>query len=187
MTLKRPHGTASAGAFDYEAWLLSEGVTATGKIGRAIFVQQGGYSFDEWRLQLREQFQRAFGETVAAGVSLALLTGDRALVPSSAWDLYAATGTSHLMAISGTHVMLAAIMVAWLIVQIAQRFPTIFLKVPLWRLRLPIVLVVALAYGCLAGLSLPTLRTLVMVTISVGLIGFNVRCLFLAFYYALSC
>ncbi|MDO8417355.1 MAG: DNA internalization-related competence protein ComEC/Rec2 [Agitococcus sp.] len=173
VTLKRPHGTASAGAFDYEAWLLSEGVTATGKIGRAIFVQQGSYSFDEWRLQLREQFQRAFGETVAAGVSLALLTGDRALVPSSAWDLYAATGTSHLMAISGTHVMLAAIMVAWLLTKIVTRFPTIFLKVPLWRLRLPIVLVVALAYGCLAGLSLPTLRTLVMVTISVGLMWFQ--------------
>ena len=28
-------------------------------------------------------------------------------MPASAWDLYAATGTSHLMAISGTHVMLA--------------------------------------------------------------------------------
>ncbi len=173
VTLKRPHGSASAGAFDYEAWLLSENITATGKIGRAIFVQSGQRSFDEWRLQLREKFQQAFGESVASGVTLALLTGDRALVPNSAWDLYAATGTSHLMAISGTHVMLAAIMAAWLLARLLKRFPLLFLRVPLSRLRLPLVLAVAIAYGCLAGLSLPTLRTLVMVFLSVSLAWFQ--------------
>ncbi|MBH1971977.1 DNA internalization-related competence protein ComEC/Rec2 [Moraxellaceae bacterium AER2_44_116] len=173
VTLKRPHGIASAGAFDYEAWLLSEGVTATGKIGRAIFAQAGERSFDEWRLRLREKFQQAFGENVAAGVSLALLTGDRALVPATAWDLYAATGTSHLMAISGTHVMLAAMMAAWFLSGVLKRFPSVFLHVPLARLRLPLVLTVALAYGCLAGLSLPTLRTLVMVMMSIVLAWFQ--------------
>ena len=35
------------------------------------------------------------------------------------------------------------------------------------------MLTVALAYGCLAGLSLPTLRTLVMVTISIVLTWFQ--------------
>ncbi len=182
VTLKRPHGTASAGAFDYEAWLLSENITATGKIGRAIFVQSGQRSFDEWRLQLREKFQQAFGESVASGVTLALLTGDRALVPNSAWDLYAATGTSHLMAISGTHVLLAAMMVAWLIERILTRFPSLFLRIPLSRLRLPVVLMVAIAYGCLAGLSLPTLRTLAMLFLSVCLAWFQREVSFFAIF-----
>ncbi len=169
VTLKRPHGTASMGAFDYEGWLLSEGITATGKISRAIVVQDADWSIDGWRLQLRERFQQHFGVSTGSGVALALLTGDRALVPDTAWDLYAATGTSHLMAISGTHVMLAAMAAAWLFIYLLKKFPFVFVHIPMQRLRLPIVLVVALAYGSLAGLSLPTLRTLVMVMMSVAL------------------
>lgn len=167
VTLKRPHGTVSMGAFDYEAWLLSEHITATGKISRAVLISEADWSINEWRLQVRERFQQAFVNNPDAGVALALLTGDRALVNDSSWDLYAATGTSHLMAISGTHVMLAAVIVAWLLMQLAKQYPLLFIHIPLQRLRLPVVLIVALAYGCLAGLSLPTLRTLVMLSLSV--------------------
>lgn len=173
VTLKRPHGSASAGAFDYQAWLLSENITAIGKVGRAQLIEEPkDWSFDLWRWQIRQQFQQLFAEQANAGVVLALLTGDRALVSDQAWDLYTTTGISHLMAISGPHVLLAASAVGWLVLSVLSRFyPTVFLYIPKQQLRLPLLLMVAVAYGCLAGLSLPTLRTLMMLAVLMLLIG----------------
>ncbi|HMY00190.1 MAG TPA: ComEC/Rec2 family competence protein, partial [Agitococcus sp.] len=173
VTLKRPHGTASAGAFDYQAWLLSENISAIGKVGRAQLIEEPkDWSFDLWRWQIRQQFQQLFAEQANAGVVLALLTGDRALVADQAWDLYATTGISHLMAISGPHVLLAASAVTWLIMQLLMRFyPRIFLTIPKSQLIWPLLLMVAVAYGFLAGLSLPTLRTLMMLAGLTLLIG----------------
>ncbi|HNE92453.1 MAG TPA: ComEC/Rec2 family competence protein, partial [Agitococcus sp.] len=95
VTLKRPHGTASAGAFDYQAWLLSENISAIGKVGRTQLIEEAkDWSFDLWRWQIRQQFQQEFADQTNAGVVLALLTGDRALVADQAWDLYATTGIS---------------------------------------------------------------------------------------------
>ncbi|HMU88851.1 MAG TPA: DNA internalization-related competence protein ComEC/Rec2, partial [Agitococcus sp.] len=125
-----------------------------------------------WRWQIRQQFQQLFAEQANAGVVLALLTGDRALVADQAWDLYATTGISHLMAISGPHVLLAASAVTWLIMQLLMRFyPRIFLTIPKSQLIWPLLLMVAVAYGFLAGLSLPTLRTLMMLAGLTLLIG----------------
>jgi competence protein ComEC len=46
VSLRRPHGISSAGAFDYQAWLLSEGISATGKVTRA---QRVSLCFLEYR------------------------------------------------------------------------------------------------------------------------------------------
>lgn len=171
LNIRRPHGTSSAGAFDYQAWLLSEGVTATGKVTRAQLVKEATWSIDEWRLQIREKFAAQLASYPNNGVVLALLTGDRALVKDELWDLYAATGVSHLMAISGPHVMLAAVGITWLWIKLLSLFPQLFLRLPLQQLKLPITLVVAVLYGLLAGLSLPTLRTLLMVAAVLLLTG----------------
>jgi len=186
VSLRRPHGVSSAGAFDYQAWLLSEGISATGKVTRAQRISVASWSVDEWRLSIREQFISLFSHQNNSGVVLALLSGDRALVNDELWDLYAATGISHLMAISGAHVMLAALAITWLWVKILSFFPSLFLKVPLQQLKLPLTLMVAVAYGLLAGLSLPTLRTLLMVALTLLLMGLRkevpiLRVLLLAF------
>lgn len=186
VSLRRPHGIASAGAFDYQEWLLSEGVSATGKVTRAQLISPASWSIDEWRLSIREQFISLFSHQNNSGVVLALLSGDRALVNDEAWRLYAATGISHLMAISGAHVMLAALAITWLWVKILGCFPTLFLRVPLQQIKLPLTLMVAVAYGFLAGLSLPTLRTLLMVALALLLTGLRkevpiLRVLLLAF------
>ena len=186
VSLRRPHGISSAGAFDYQAWLLSEGISATGKVTRAQLVSSAPWSIDEWRLSIREQFIGLFSHQHNAGVVLALLSGDRALVNDNLWDLYAATGISHLMAISGAHVMLAALAITWLWVKILSFFPNLFLRVPLQQIKLPLTLMVAVLYGLLAGLSLPTLRTLLMVALALLLTGLRkevpiLRVLLLAF------
>ena len=174
VSLRRPHGNSSAGAFDYQAWLLGEGVSAVGKVTRAqLIAVASSWSIDEWRLQIRETFQQNLAQYPSFGVVLALLTGDRALVPDANWDLYAATGVSHLMAISGPHVMLAALATTWLWAKLLMLWPALFLRVPLQQLKLPVTLLVAVLYGLLAGLSVPTLRTLLVVAMMLLLTGFR--------------
>lgn len=163
--LKKPHGNANPGGFDYEAWLLSEGVTATGSASHAE-CRQGGWSVDRLRLAMRLYFQQRFHDQQdMAGVVLALITGDRALVSPEIWERYAATGVIHLMAISGMHITLLAVVAAWIALRVLRLVPGLGLLVPLHKPALLTGLGVALAYSLVAGFSVPTQRTLVMLAV----------------------
>lgn len=163
--LKRPHGVANAGGFDYEAWLLSEGITATGTVKMLSCTAPPGFSVDSLRLRLRAAFLREFPQEAQAGVLLALVTGDRNLVPDAAWELYAATGIVHLMAISGLHVTLLGALVAWLVLHLLRFFPRLGLRIPLYKIALSAGFAAALGYGLIAGFSVPTQRTLLMLAV----------------------
>ncbi|MGH8494071.1 MAG: DNA internalization-related competence protein ComEC/Rec2 [Moraxellaceae bacterium] len=161
--LKRPHGAANPGGFDYEIWLLSEGVMATGTV-KAMQCEPDdtGFSMDALRWRLRQAFQQQFPESPQAAVLLALITGDRALVPAEDWERYVATGVVHLMAISGLHITLLAVVAAFLVLGLLRFFPRIALHCPLHRPALLAGFFVALAYSLVAGFSVPTQRTLIM-------------------------
>ncbi|MCC2637961.1 MAG: internalization-related competence protein ComEC/Rec2 [Moraxellaceae bacterium] len=165
--LKRPHGAANPAGFDFEAWLLSEGVTATGSVRAIQCEPPRGFSMDRLRLRLRQEFSRRYPERPAAGVLLALVSGDRSLVDEAAWQNYSITGVVHLMAISGMHVTMLAAVAAWLLLRLLRLWPRLGLR---WPLQRPVMLAglgVALAYSLLAGFSVPTERTLVMVAVVV--------------------
>ncbi|HEX5277154.1 MAG TPA: DNA internalization-related competence protein ComEC/Rec2 [Fluviicoccus sp.] len=165
VSLKRPHGAASPDAFDYEEWLMSEGITATGIVRKAQRVSFGTESVDAWRLRIREQFTPLIADKPEAAIALSLLTGDRALVSDDLVGMYQAAGISHLLAISGPHVLLfAAGMVSLLRLLVGLR-PAIYRQLPFSRWQWPVLLLAALAYGALAGNSLPTRRTLVMLAL----------------------
>ncbi|MFP5430390.1 MAG: DNA internalization-related competence protein ComEC/Rec2 [Gammaproteobacteria bacterium] len=164
--LKRPHGNANPGGFDYEAWLLSEGITATGSARQPRCGPAPALSVDGLRLSLREHFLATFQDQAAmAGVVLALMTGDRALVPDEVWERYAATGVIHLMAISGMHITLIAIVAAWVCLRLLRLVPGLGLLVPLHQPALLAGLLVAFGYSLVAGWSVPTQRTLVMLLV----------------------
>lgn len=160
--LKRPHGPANAGGFDYEAWLLSEGVTATGSIRTLHCRPPATASVDGLRLRLRTALLQAFPDRPAAGVLLALISGDRAFVSPVAWERYAATGIVHLMAISGLHIGMVAAVAAWLLLRLLRRWPRLALQCPLHKPALLGGFAVAFGYSLLAGFSIPTERTLFM-------------------------
>lgn len=165
--LKRPHGAANPAGFDFEAWLLSEGVTATGSARRLECGAGPAGTVDGLRLRLREEFGRRFGERPAAGVLLALVTGDRSLVAPAAWDQYTRTGVVHLMAISGMHVVLLAGACSWLLLRLLRRIPRLPLLCPLPPPVMLAGFAVAVAYSLLAGYSVPTERTLIMLAVVV--------------------
>ena len=172
--LTPPHGIASPAAFDLERWLLTEHIGAMGSLESAQLVsEQGGGiragidAVDRLRLGLRDHL--ADLDSPARGVLLGLLTGDRALIDPEVTQRYQQAGISHLLAISGPHVVLAALLVTWLLAQLLNRFPRIYLRIPRQIILLPVLVLIVVAYALLAGWGIPAQRTVLMVLLSAGL------------------
>jgi competence protein ComEC len=165
--LRRPHGLSNPGGFDYEAWLLEQGIRATGYVrgGGGALAEPSGFWIERWREGVRARLRAALGESPFAGVVIALAIGDQSRVSQAQWQLFATTGVTHLISISGLHVtMLAGL--AYLVTSAMWRRSR---RLPLWlpaqRAGALVGLAVATLYAALAGFSVPTQRTVAMLAV----------------------
>jgi competence protein ComEC len=92
--------------------------------------------------------------------------GDSQAIDREQWDVFKNTGTVHLLAISGLHIGLAAI-IGTFVGRSLLRLIGIFKPFNLgWRVLPPIFsIAISLMYSLLAGMSLPTQRALIMVLV----------------------
>lgn len=171
--LKRPHGSANLHVPDYEARLLERNVRATGYVragesNKRLEVRETypAYLFERKRDEIRSQFQRYLTGYPYAGVLVALTVGDQQAIPSAQWETFTRTGTSHLMAISGSHITLLAGMV-FLLAYRAWRYAGLALWLPARKFALVCGLIVAIGYALLAGFAVPVRRALFMMAIIV--------------------
>lgn len=182
LTLKPPHGLASTGAFDQEKWLLTEHISAIGYVKTAKLLQSNpvnpgwmsafNMAMQQQRLSIREHFQQF--NSPATGVLLGLLTGDRSLIDPATTQLYQSMGISHLLAISGPHVVLAALMFSWVFRLLLNQIPSVYLMVERQRWLIPGFVLLVVLYACLAGFDLPAQRTVLMVSITSALLWWRI-------------
>jgi competence protein ComEC len=169
--LRRPHGTANPHGFDYAAWLLERGVGATGYVRAAPFPRQLGWRqgvldyVGSAREGVRDRFLATLGATPAAGILAALAVGDQRAIAREEWQLFNATGVTHLMSISGLHVTLVSGLVAWLVAAVWRRVPALALRLPARKAAALAAILGALGYALLAGFGVPAQRTFWMVAI----------------------
>ncbi len=162
------HGMLNPGGFDYEAWVLAQGWRMRGSVEAGTLLGQ------TWHWQ---RLRQAFSQRVAhdwqsssyAGFYDALTFGERSRLTPAQWQVLQQTGTTHLMAISGLHIGLAAGLGAALFA-LLWRFVS-----PLQRLARPQwaalgALVFAAIYLLLSGAALPAQRAFVMVVVAVVLV-----------------
>ena len=122
-------------------------------------------SIDQGRWQLRQHFYQGWSENTAVeqqakAVTLSLLTGDRSLISRDTKDLYQLAGISHLLAISGTHVLFLAIMFAGAIVLLLNRlYPAVYRYVSRWQVRWWVMISAAFIYALFTGFDVPAART----------------------------
>ena len=176
--LRPIHGQVAAGAFDLEGWLLGRGVSATGVLLSAKPLPMVADShpqavIEPFRWQIRQHL--AGFESQSKGVLLGLLTGDRVWIDADTKALYQQVGISHLLAISGPHVLLVATVVVALFAALLNRWPRLYLRMERRRWLLPIFVLVVLAYALLAGWELPAQRTAWMACIVAGLVWWRRR------------
>ena len=166
--LRRPRGTSNPGLFDYEAWLFRERIGATGYVVNGSRNQRlkhgAGGPLSRLRQHIVERLDAVIRNPDTAAVAAAISVGARHGITAEQWLRYAQSGTSHLMAISGLHVGLAATS-AWFLVVAALavlRFGGNHLRVA-WIASL----VVAGGYACLSGFAVPARRATLMLLLLV--------------------
>ncbi|MEJ2346949.1 MAG: DNA internalization-related competence protein ComEC/Rec2 [Gammaproteobacteria bacterium] len=168
--LKRPSGLMNPGTFDYERWLFQHRIDATGYVrdGASNRRLASGWSLDRVRQRLVERLRRALGRDRNLGVITALAVGERDGISPAQWDLLNATGTSHLLAISGLHIGLVAGLAFVLMRWLWSRSLRLTLRLPAPKAAALAGLAAAAAYAALAGFSVPTQRALIMVAVAFG-------------------
>jgi competence protein ComEC len=168
LTLKSPRATRNTAAADQELqWLISH-IEALASVKRS-----GGkrIALAGWRspvLLLRSRLAQALrdclGASPAAGVVSGLAIGDASGVPEHLWQVFRKLGITHLMAISGSHVGFFGLLAAavarqvWRVTRRWCRGGRVDRWCAVWAAS------ACFGYALLAGFSVPTQRTAVMVS-----------------------
>ncbi|RNF28364.1 competence protein ComEC, partial [Massilia aurea] len=175
--LQRPHGNANPHGFDYEAWLLEQGVRATGYVRPAgsrnerldDWTPDAGYAIERARGYLRTRILAILDGEPYAGVIVALVIGDQRGIDQDDWDVFNRTGISHLVSISGLHITMVAGLAAWIVASLWRRsFSTdaqLPLRLPAQKAAALAGATVALMYVLLAGFGVPAQRTFYMLAV----------------------
>lgn len=160
VTLQRPAGLSNPHGPDRQAQLLARGIGATGtvKAGEVVDAAAPGL-----RHALRERLLAVDAHGREA-VLVALALGDGSGLARQDWQVLQATGTVHLLVISGQHIGLVAGLVYALVVGLV--------RCGLWPRRWPwlpwacgLAMSAALAYGWLAGAGVPVQRACLMLAV----------------------
>lgn len=174
--LKRPRGLVNPAGFDFERYALAARIGATGYVVRGLPDSSEcseTFSIDRWRAHIAAGMDQILVPGRIRATIKALAIGDQRELDDVAWDLFRATGTSHLIAISGLHVSLAAGLGAGLVWLIYWLIPALGLRLPRPLGMALAALLCASLYAALAGFSLPTVRTLI--TLAAMLAGVLLR------------
>lgn len=163
-----PRGFVNPGSFDYETWLYERGYAGRGHV-RARDARVERLAPAPWfhpgriRFELRERLRAMPGLGQVASLVEALTVGARDRIGDGQREVLRRTGTSHLLAISGLHIGLAAAF-GFLLARLAGPWIAPRTVAPV-RLGIAVAIAVAVVYAALAGFSLPTRRALVMTVV----------------------
>jgi competence protein ComEC len=170
LRLRPPRGFANPGTFNYEQWLWREGIHATGYLRQepaAVRIVEARPSLRQLGVDFLSR-QPLFDERTKRWLA-ALTLGDSEQLTQDDWSLLNATGTTHLVVISGLHVGLVASFVL-LLAKLAARFVT-----PAnWRMRTwPwwLAAVASVGYAMLAGMAPPAMRAMIMTLIGLWVLS----------------
>lgn len=173
LRLRPPRGLVNPGGNDGERSAAQRGLVATGYVRGSEANQQidgpAAVCIDGWRQAIALAIQQHLGDGSASALLRALAVGDQQSISQADWQVLRATGTGHLVAISGLHVGLFAVFGALLARLAWKLFPRITLNIPGPLIEAPVAMSCAFGYGLLAGMGVPTVRTLLM--IAVGLLA----------------
>jgi competence protein ComEC len=167
--LRSPRGSVNPGGFDYERWLYLEGFDATGYVreGRIVVDARPGLA-QRWlgfRAALIERLGARIPDADARALVIALALGEYIGFEDRHWAVMTATGTSHLVSVSGLHIAIVAGLSFWLLLRLALCLPYVLARHAL-GIAAAFSLLPATTYALLAGFTLPTRRALVMLAVA---------------------
>jgi len=181
IALRAPGQFENPGVFpyaDYQARQGSAGMASLSRVGQVKKVGEGGYPFLKklyrWRDAIRTRILVSLSG-VPEALLLALVVGDAGLLTDTIRDTFSASGTTHILSISGSHLAFVALLVFGSVRWLILRLPVHFLlrlslfKIPSQCAALATALTVTV-YALLAGGELATIRSLTMILVYLGAI-----------------
>lgn len=169
LRLKRPRGYANPGGFDYQRWLVQQGIGATAYVkaghrgtGMGTHKMPLRALIDRQRFDFAAYMDRHLADFKHLPIFKALIIADRRGISREQWALFIDTGVIHLVVISGLHIGLIAAAAFYLMrMLVACCLPMVSAE----RVAALLAMLVAGLYCLAAGFSLPTQRALVMVSV----------------------
>lgn len=148
-----------------EAWALSNGIGGAGTVGadRVLLHGGSGWGIAVWRSRISRNWQQADadgGLSDGIGLMRALSVGEQSALRPELWQAFRPLGLTHLVSISGLHVTMVAVMFAWLAKRLLACSPRLPARPRAWVLAAGCA--GALFYALLAGFSVPTQRSVLM-------------------------
>lgn len=174
--LQSPGGMIVPGGYNFARAARFQGIELTGFSVSDIQITPGGIydgsSLSQTVNNLRHELAARIRNTLPtkeASIVLALTLGIKSDIPDKVAQNMREAGLSHLLAISGLHMGLIALISFFLAETLFAAMPAVALRVMPRKLAVLPVWVICLGYLLLSGASTATLRAFIM--ISVGLVA----------------
>lgn len=156
------------GGFDFARYFYFRGVGAVGYALPPLRVlerkpQPGGSErFSRMRFAV-QTWLLAHIDQPAAGVAVALLTGDTAAMEEKTTEAFRVSSLAHILSISGTHMAIVCGMTFLLLRSLLSLIPPVAHRLSVKKLSAVVALLLGAFYLALAGFPIPAVRAYVMV------------------------
>ncbi len=171
-SLDRVHNYLTPGAFNYRLYLLDKGIHLTGWIRSPLQLAQlpptkpsvlHQLRFFPERLRYRiGNFLRDHLDDNSVGLYQALLIGSRSAISPDTLEQFKTSGCIHLLAISGMHMGLLAIMLIGSLSWLLKRSSWLILHIPIRTVSITAAMLPLTLYALVAGFNSPVVRALTM-------------------------
>lgn len=172
--LKRPQSFRTEGVFDYARYLARKNIWITGFVRSPLLLHKisqpqsvlhrARYLPERIRTTIGEKIDHAVSPNIS-GIYRAILLGDRSHVDADTLEIFKASGTMHILAISGLHMAVIAFITYSVLFWLLSRSERLLLNFTVKKWAAFLSLPVLLGYGLLAGLNTPVFRAVIMSTV----------------------
>ncbi|MGZ4866928.1 MAG: DNA internalization-related competence protein ComEC/Rec2, partial [Candidatus Angelobacter sp.] len=161
--LRLPRNFGNPGAFDYEGYLRSHGISALASVSDKDIERlpgNSGSALGFWRSRMRNSIlkhlrQKGLWNKEDSALFAAMIVGDDSLLLRNVREEFQQTGVYHLLVVSGMNVALLAFAIFWL----ARR-----LRLPEWPASL-LTIALSVFYAYVAGMGVPIVRAVLMLSL----------------------
>lgn len=147
----------------YPAWLQRQGINYTITSYGALKLQDQPSLWNRTINQVRDAMWNGIAlspiDGKCASFLVAAILGDRSFLLPTDKDAFRATGTAHVLALSGLHVGIIASLLGWLVFPLGWHRRGFYIS-------LPIIMLLVWAYAVLTGMSASVVRAAVMLSLA---------------------
>lgn len=171
--VSQPHRYGTPGSFDYQKFLARKSIWTTGWVRSTAHIKkiEENDRISTWKSI------RFFPENIRHRVNVflennlpmphsalykAILTGERQALPPYIIENFKTSGSFHLLAISGLHMGLIAVVIGTIIRQLISCSTRLLLHTPAWKIAALLIIPILCFYALIAGFQTPVVRSLIM-------------------------